>query len=83
MDMLYNGNQTEKISISFMMCDIQGNGKVFQKDYHDFCFKFLAMYEELTQQRTRIENLEKDITSDFDRIANVRDLQPKTDKNGL
>ena len=48
MDMLYNGNQTEKISISFMMCDIQGNGKVFQKDYHDFCFKFLAMYEELT-----------------------------------
>ena len=82
MDMLYNGNPKEKINISFMMCDIQGEGKVFQKDYHTFCIQFLAMYEELTQQKTRIENLENEIASDFERIVSISGEQAKTNSDG-
>ena len=29
MDILYNGNKEEKKNISFLMCDLRGEGKVF------------------------------------------------------
>ena len=40
------------------------------------------MYEELTQQKTRIENLENEIVSDFERIVSISGELPKTDKDG-
>ena len=40
------------------------------------------MYEELTQMRTRIENLEDEIASDFERIVNVSGDPAKTDLGG-
>ena len=41
------------------------------------------MYEELTQQRTRIENLEPEIASDFEKIANISGEHAKTNSKGL
>lgn len=40
------------------------------------------MYEELTQQKTRIENLENEIASDFERIVNISGEQAKTNDDG-
>ena len=65
-----------------MMCDIKGKGQVFQEDYKKFCFEFLGMYEELTQMKTRINDLEADVVNDFERIVNVLGGVPKTDKQG-
>ena len=41
------------------------------------------MYEELTQQRTRIENLEPEIASDFEKIADINGEHAKTNSKGL
>ena len=40
------------------------------------------MYEELTQVKTRIENLESDVVNDFEKIVNIRGGKPKTDYAG-
>lgn len=53
MDMHSYGTPENKSMISFMMCDIDGSGKVHKEQYRDFCLKFLIMYEEL--MHTKIE----------------------------
>ena len=40
------------------------------------------MYEELTQMKTRINDLEADVVNDFERIVNVLGGVPKTDNMG-
>ena len=55
---------------------------MFQEDYKKFCFEFLGMYEELTQMKTRINDLEADVVNDFERIVNVLGGVPKTDNMG-
>ena len=61
MDMLYNGSSEDKKNISFLMCDLRGNGMVFQEDYTKFCVKYLQMFEDLTQIRNKNDNIEENI----------------------
>ena len=79
MDMIYNGTQDEKNKISFMMCDVKGEGKVFYDDYRHFWIKFLEMYGELLQMKTIYNEETEFITKDyFEKIVKVRG-RPKTD----
>ena len=61
MDMLYNGSKEDKKNISFLMCDLRGEGMVFQEDYTKFCIEYLRMYEDLTQIKTRIDDIELNV----------------------
>ena len=77
--MIYNGTQDEKNKISFMMCDVKGEGKVFYDDYRHFWIKFLEMYGELLQMKTIYNEETEFITKDyFEKIVKVRG-RPKTD----
>ena len=82
MDMLYNGTPEDKHKISFMMCDVKGEGKVLFEDYKRFCLSFLAMYEELTQMKMNIGHQQEEIIAvDFDKLVGATG-DPKTDSLG-
>ena len=46
-DIVYNGNDTQKDKISFLMIDIEGKGKVTFGEYQNFWKQFLAMYGQI------------------------------------
>ena len=77
--MIYNGTPEEKNKISFMMCDVEGLGKVFYDDYRNFWIKFLEMYGELLQMKITFNEDTEFITKDyFDKIVKIKG-EPKTD----
>ena len=64
MDMMSNGKPEDKSKISFMMCDISGNGQVCREEYREFCHRFLEMYEELMGTKIAISEHQDKIIED-------------------
>ena len=79
MDLIYDGTPEQKNRISFMMCDVKGEGKVSYGDYRHFWIKFLEMHGELLQMKTIYNEDTEFITKDyFEKIVNAKG-PPKRD----
>ena len=50
--------------VSFMMCDLEGKGKVTLKNYEEFCLRFLTMYEELVQVKVNVGSRQSEIIAE-------------------
>lgn len=60
-DIVYNGNDTQKDKISFLMIDIEGKGKVTFGEYQNFWKQFLAMYGQILQTKIRYDENTADL----------------------